>query len=68
MQLLHSIQRHLPQVRHQVLLMPQTRIHQALNNKEPSVFSLYDPQKYPYRYSGIQSADPLVQTTGCDHP
>lgn len=36
--LLHSIQKHLPQVRHQVLLMPQTRIHQALNNKEALCF------------------------------
>jgi len=36
--LVHSIQRHLPQVRHQVFLMPQTRIHQALNNKEPLCF------------------------------
>lgn len=37
-QLLNSIQKQLPQIKHQILLMPQTRIHQALNNKEPLCF------------------------------
>lgn len=37
-QLLLSIQTHLPTIRHQNLLMPQTRIHQALNNKEALCF------------------------------
>ncbi|CAI3795550.1 TIGR02285 family protein [Rheinheimera sp. MM224] len=37
-QLLNSIQKQLPETEHQILLMPQTRIHQALNNKEPLCF------------------------------
>jgi len=36
--LLDSIQLHLPQLRHQILVMPQTRIHQALNRKEQLCF------------------------------
>lgn len=37
-QLMLSIQTHLPTIGHQNLLMPQTRIHQALNNKEALCF------------------------------
>lgn len=37
-ELLDSLQQHLPQLKHQILVMPQTRIHQALNNKEPLCF------------------------------
>ncbi|MDF3125894.1 hypothetical protein [Rheinheimera sp. 1928-s] len=37
-QLLSSIQTHLPNISHQNLLMPQTRIHQALNNRETLCF------------------------------
>lgn len=37
-QLLSSIKTQLPEVTHQYLLMPQTRIHQALNNREPLCF------------------------------
>lgn len=37
-QLLLSVKTHLPQLTHQNLLMPQTRIHQALNNKEALCF------------------------------
>lgn len=37
-QLLNSIQKQLPETEHQILLMPQPRIHQALNNKEPLCF------------------------------
>lgn len=37
-QLLNSIQKQLPEAEHQILLMPQPRIHQALNNKEPLCF------------------------------
>lgn len=37
-QLLNSIQKQLPETKHQILLMPQTRIHQALNNSEALCF------------------------------
>ena len=37
-QLLSSIRDKLPEVEHQILLMPQTRIHQALNNKQALCF------------------------------
>lgn len=37
-QLLTSLKNQLPDLNHQILLMPQTRIHQALNNKEPLCF------------------------------
>lgn len=37
-ELLNSIQKQLPDTKHQILVMPQTRIHQALNNKEPLCF------------------------------
>lgn len=37
-QLLTSIQTHLPNISHQNVLMPQTRIHQALNNREALCF------------------------------
>lgn len=37
-ELLKSIKKQLPGLNHQILLMPQTRIHQALNNKEPLCF------------------------------
>lgn len=36
--LLRSIKKQLPGLTHQILVMPQTRIHQALNNKEPLCF------------------------------
>lgn len=37
-QLLSSLQQQLPETEHQVLLMPQTRIHQALNKREKLCF------------------------------
>lgn len=37
-QLLNSIRKQLAETKHQILLMPQTRIHQALNNSEPLCF------------------------------
>lgn len=37
-QLLSSIQKQLPETEHQIALMPQTRIHQALNKREKLCF------------------------------
>lgn len=37
-ELLSNIKKQLPHLNHQILVMPQTRIHQALNNKEPLCF------------------------------
>ena len=70
--LLHSIQKHLPQVRHQVLLMPQTRIHQALNNKEPLCFpcmihrpkptatAVFSQSTHEYRPQGVITRSALA--------
>lgn len=71
-QLLSSIQKQLPDTKHQVLLMPQTRIHQALNKKEklcfpcmihrsqPTQTAVFSNPTHWYRPQGVLTREALA--------
>lgn len=71
-QLLSSIKKQLPGTKHQVLLMPQTRIHQALNKKEelcfpcmihsnkPTKTAVFSTPTHWYRPQGVITREALA--------
>jgi uncharacterized protein (TIGR02285 family) len=71
-QLLRSIQKQLPETEHQLLLMPQTRIHQALNKREklcfpcmihrsqPTKTAVFSTPTHWYRPQGVITREALA--------